>query len=122
MNTTVPPAMFSAQLRGTASEMAEMYEPMINGLAKYSGAMCDGYTAMSSEWLTFLNKRLHTDLSLAARLARCSNPQDYVQEWTNFLSAAATDYRHEFERLAQISTAASQKISSSLHTNGSGRP
>lgn len=122
MNSTFPSSAFSPQMQFGSGEMAEMYEPMINGLTKCSGAVCDGYTAMSAEWLTFLNKRLHVDLSLAARLARCTTPQEYVQEWTNFLTAAATDYRHEFERLAQISNAASQKLATAMHTNGSSRP
>jgi hypothetical protein len=116
MSTVFPPTTFNAE--GMRNEMTELYEPMISNLTRYSGAMWDSYTAMSSEWLTFLNRRLHTDLSHAARLAHCSNPQEYVQEWTNFLTTAATDYRHEFEKLAQITTAASQKMATSMQSNG----
>jgi hypothetical protein len=97
------------------SEFIELYDPIVKGLTTYSGAMCDGYTAMSAEWLTFLNRRLHIDLSLAATMARCCTPQDVVQEWSNFMTTAANDYRTECERLAEISTATSQKVVASLH-------
>lgn len=119
MNKSVSPQNFVASPRAASNEMADLYGPMMAGLTRYSGAVCDGYTAMSSEWLSFLNKRLHTDLSLAARLAQCGSPQEYMQEWSNFMNMAATDYRHEFERLAQISTAASQKMVASLPTRSS---
>lgn len=118
MNKSVSPQTFVSTARPAKNEMAELYEPMIAGLTRYSGAVCDGYTAISSEWLSFLNKRLHTDLSLAARLTHCGSPQDYVQEWSTFMTTAAADYRQEFEKIAQISTAASQKMVTSMHVNG----
>jgi hypothetical protein len=94
-------------------EFIELYDPVIKGVTAYSGVMCDGYTAMSAEWLAFLNRRLHIDLSLAATLARCDTPQECAQEWSNFFTTATNEYSAEFERLSEMMTATSQEVMSS---------
>ena len=99
----------------STGNIIELYEPIVKGVATYSGVMCDSCAAMSSEWISFLNRRLHTDLSLGATLARCQTPQEAMEEWSNFLITAASDYRTEFERLAEISTRTSEQVAASVH-------
>ncbi|MBK9080158.1 MAG: phasin family protein [Hyphomicrobium sp.] len=106
----------------SGSEIVELYDPIVKGMATYGGAMCDGYTAMSAEWLAFLNRRLHLDLSLAATLAYCRTPHEAMQEWSNFITASANDYRAEFERLAEISNTTSQQVVASLHNGRATSP
>lgn len=96
----------------------EFYRPMIDGMAQYGSAVYAGYAAMSAEWLAFLNRRLQSDLSFPSQLARCSNPQDLMQEWASFLKTTAEDYRNEFARLAEINTTTSQRAITALQQNG----
>lgn len=100
------------------AEMLELYRPVVDGLTKYSGVLCDGYAAMGTEWLTFFNRRMHADISLPARLAKCTSPQALFTEWASFMSTTAEDYRTEFGRLADIGTATSQRALSAARVNG----
>lgn len=100
------------------AEILEICQPIVDGLTKCSGILSDGYAAMGNEWLNFVNRRLHTDLSLPGRLAKCGSPQDLFREWATFVTAAAEDYRNEFSRLAEINSSASQRAMSSVRSNG----
>jgi Phasin protein len=100
------------------TEMLELYQPIVEGMTKYSAALSDGYAAMGSEWFSFVNRRFHTDMSLAGRLAKCASSQDLMREWSAFVSMASEDYRNEFARLAEMSSATSQRAASAIHTNG----
>ena len=104
------------------SEMLELYQPMLKGMTVYSGALCDGYAKMGTEWLNFVNRRLHSDLSLPGRLVNCCSPQHLFQEWATFMATAAEDYRNEFARLAELNSAASQRALLSVRANGESRP
>jgi hypothetical protein len=100
------------------SDLLEMCQPIIEGMAQYNGALCDGFAAIGTEWLNFMNRRLHGDMLLAGRLAQCGSPQDLMQEWATFMSTTAEDYRTEFARLTEMNAAASQRAISSVRTNG----
>ncbi|MEQ1576261.1 MAG: phasin family protein [Hyphomicrobium sp.] len=102
--------------------MLELYQPAVDGMTKYSSAMFDAYTAMGTEWLGFINRRLHVDLSLTAQLAKCTGPQDYLQEWAKFMKTAAEDYRNEFSRLAEMNTAISKQAATAFQANAGERP
>ena len=104
------------------AEMAEMYQPMVEGMTQFGGALCDAYAAMGNEWLNFMNRRLHTDLSLAGKIAMCGSPQELVREWSTFVNMAAEDYRNELTRLAEMNAAASQRAASAIHSNGQAKP
>ena len=108
----------SCALPQAKSEMIELYQPIIDGIAQYNGALYDGFAAIGSEWLNFMNRRLHGEVLLAGRLAKCSSPQNLMQEWANFMSTAAEDYRAEFARLSEMNAAASQRAISAARTNG----
>jgi Phasin protein len=108
-----PPAM--------NSEMIELCQPIVEGMTQYGSALCDGYAAMGAEWLSFVNRRFHVDMSLAGRLANCGSPQALMQEWSTFMTTAAEDYRNEFTRLAEMNSTASQRAISAVHTNGSSK-
>jgi hypothetical protein len=101
------------------AEVMEIYKPAVEGMTNCSSAVCDAYTAMSTEWLNFVNRRVHTDLSFPAKLIKCSGPQDYFQEWAAFMKTAAEDYRNEFSRLAEMNTTATRQAMSAFQTNGS---
>jgi hypothetical protein len=94
----------------------DAYRPMLQGMAACSNVLCDGYAAMSSEWLAFVNRRMQSDLSLPSKLSACANPQDLLQEWAGFMNSAADDYRKEFARLSAIGTATSQRAAVALGT------
>ena len=104
-----PPAM--------NSEMIELCQPIVEGMTQYGSALSDGYAAIGTEWLNFVNRRFHVDMSLAGRLAKCGSPQALMQEWTTFMTTAAEDYRNEFTRLAEMNSTASQRAISAVHTN-----
>ena len=108
----------SAALPPLNTEMLEICQPIVQGLTQYSGALCDGYAAMATDWLIFVNRRLHTDMSLAGRLAKCGSSQDLFQEWAAFMTMAAEDYRNEFSRLTEMNSTASQRAISAVHANG----
>jgi Phasin protein len=108
----------AAALPPMNAEILEICQPIVEGLTQYNGALCDGYAAMGNEWLNFVNRRLHTDLSLPGRLAKCRSPQDFFGEWSTFMTTAAEDYRTEFSRLAEINSAATQRAMSSVQANG----
>lgn len=113
----------SAQFHPTASvnQMFELYRPLVEGAANCSNVLCDGYAAIGAEWIGFVNRRLHTDLTLATRLAKCGSPQDIMQEWASFMNTAADDYRREFARLAEMNSATSQRAISAAQ-NASASP
>ena len=108
----------AAVLPPISTEILEICQPIVEGLTQYNGALCDGYAAMGTEWLKFVNRRFHTDLSLPGRLAKCGSPQDFFGEWSTFMTTAAEDYRNEFSRLAEINSAATQRAMSSGRANG----
>jgi Phasin protein len=114
-------AVLSAALPPLNTELLGICQPIVQGMTQYSGALCDGYAAMGTEWLGFVNRRLHYDMSLAGRLAKCGSPQDLVQEWAAFMTMAAEDYRNEFTRLTELNSTASQRAISAVHANGTSR-
>jgi Phasin protein len=111
-------AVPSAALPPVNTEMLEICQPIVQGMTQYSGALCDGYAAMGTEWLNFVNRRLHADMSLPGRLVKCASPQYLFQEWAAFMTMTAEDYRNEFARLAEMNTAASQRAVVAVHPNG----
>jgi Phasin protein len=100
------------------ADVLEICQPIVAGMSQYSGALSDGYAAMGSEWLRFINRRFHIDMSLATRMSKCSSPQDLMQEWSTFMTTAADDYRNEFTRLTEMNSTASQAAMSAIHANG----
>jgi Phasin protein len=100
------------------AELIEICQPIVEGLTQYSSALSDGYAAIGTEWLNFVNRRFHVDMSLAGRLAKCGSPQALMQEWSTFMTTAAEDYRNEFTRIAEINSTASQRAISAVHANG----
>lgn len=112
------PQVNPAALQPMNTEMLEICQPIVHGVTQYSGALCDGYAAMGAEWLNFVNRRLHADMSLPGRLVKCASPQHVLQEWAAFMTMSAEDYRNEFARLAEINTAASQRAITAVHLNG----
>lgn len=99
---------------GPAIASAKADAAVVAGLSEYSGALCDGYTAMSTEWLSFINRRLHADMSLPVRMARCGSPQDMMQAWSDFMLHAAADYQTEFQRLGAMSERISHEAAALL--------
>ena len=120
MAQTYEPRLASS-LPAVNDEIIEMYQPMVEGMAQYGGALCDAYTAMGSEWLNFINHRIHSDMSLAGTLAKCRTPQDLMREWSTFMTATAEDYRSELTKLAELNLRASQRAASAIHANGDAR-
>lgn len=113
------PSVFTLdKSRAGKADIVEMYRPVVAGLINCGGAICDSYTAIGTEWLNFMNRRLHTDFSLANSLTKCTTPQQYVEAWTGFFTAAATDYRNQFEKMAEMSSTATEKITSTLQAGG----
>ena len=100
------------------SEMIELCQPIVEGITQYGSALSDGYVAIGTEWLNFVNRRFHVDMSLAGRLAKCGSHQDLFREWATFMSTTAEDYRNEFARLAEMNTAASQRAITAVHPDG----
>lgn len=107
-----------AALETPVAAMFDAYRPMMRGMADCSNALCDGYVALSSEWLAFVNRRMQSDLSLPAKLSACANPQALLDEWAGFMNTAADDYRKEFSRLSAIGTATSRRAAAALGTSG----
>lgn len=100
------------------AEIIDICQPIVEGITQYGSALSDGYAAMGTEWLNFVNRRFHVDMSLAGRLAKCDSPQALIQEWSMFMTTAAEDYRNEFTRLAEMNSTASQRAISAVHANG----
>ncbi|MEQ1650856.1 MAG: phasin family protein [Hyphomicrobium sp.] len=98
----------------SATASAKTDAAVVAGLSEYSGALCDGCTAMSAEWLSFINRRLHADMSLPVRMARCGSPQDLMQAWSDFMLHAAADYQTEFQRLGAMSARISHDAAATL--------
>jgi Phasin protein len=90
-------------------DVIKLYQPAVEKLSNYSSAVCDAYATMGTEWLSFVNRRLHVDLSLPQRLAKCKSPQDCLQEWSKFMMAATEDYKTEFIRLSEMSSNGTQQ-------------
>ncbi len=98
----------SAGLPAANTAILELYRPVIDGMTQYGGALCDGYAELGKEWLSFINRRLHVDMSLPARLGVCGSPAELFKEWSAFMNTTAEDYRKEFARIADISSTASR--------------
>lgn len=105
------------------SSVIEVYRPVVRSMTECGNVLCDGYAAIGTEWLAFVNRRLQSGLSLPVRLAECSNPQDLMQEWAGFMNSAADDYRREIACLSAIGSATSQKAVTALQaTSVVGKP
>jgi len=100
------------------AEVLPGYQPALDTMAKQCAAMSGAFTAMGTEWLGFINRRIQLDLSLSASLAKCSNPQDFMQTWLSFVTTAAEDYRAEFVRLSEINSDATQQAASAFQPTG----
>jgi hypothetical protein len=104
------------------SDMLEVYQPVLDGLTECGSAICDGYAAMGKEWLSFVDRRVHADLTMPGKFASCRTPMDLVREWSTFMSTAAEDYRIEFARLAELNSVTSQRAMSFVDKNIEARP
>jgi Phasin protein len=111
-----------SELPAAGAEIREIYQPMVEGMTEFGGALCDAYSAMGSEWIGFVNRRLHSDFLLAGKLAKCGTPQELLGEWSAFMTTAAADYRNELSRIAEMNAAASQHAISAIHANGGTMP
>lgn len=123
MNTFQPEtAAFRFDPATTSANMLELCRPMVRGMSDYGNAMCDGCTAFATEWLQFVNRRLHAELALQVKISQCTAPGDVMAAWSVFMSTAASDYSKEFSRLSEIGSAASQRVVSAAQTSGGTAP
>ncbi len=119
MNNFFPEATaFRFDAATSSANMMELYRPMVRGMSDYGNALCDGCTAFATEWLQFVNRRLHADLALNVKLSQCSAPDEMMQAWSAFMSTAASDYSKEFSRLSEIGSTATQRVASAAQTSG----
>jgi hypothetical protein len=114
----------SVETRATPSQPnlgLEVYRAGINTVATFYGSFADAYAQMGTEWLDFINRRIHVDLSLPTRLANCTAPQQYMDEWRAFMKTAADDYRDEIARLMEMNTTVSREAVTALRSGSNSK-
>lgn len=58
--------------------------------------------AMSSEWLSFVHRRIAEDMSFQQELAACKRIDDAWRAYAQFLERMAADYQREMAELARL--------------------
>jgi hypothetical protein len=77
--------------------------PTIDALA-WTESFGPVLTAVNSEWITFVNRRLDQDAKFADRLSACKAPAEMWQTWSEFWVKAADDYAGEAAELLRVAT------------------
>jgi hypothetical protein len=78
--------------------------PMLGGIQAWNGACGKAATAVSGEWLDFLNRRMKEDLALPQQLASCRGLDEAWQVYATFWQKAVQDYQQEFSELARLNS------------------
>jgi hypothetical protein len=95
--------------QGPSSPVLGLYAPFVISMSNAGTIMSDGWAEMGKEWLNFMNGRIHEDLLLPKQYAECRNAQEVMEVSSEFMRAAAEAYRQEWTRLAELSSAATNK-------------
>ena len=59
-------------------------------------------TALGTEWMDFVNRRLRDDLALPRKLAVCRGPHEMWRTYSEFLLKMANDYQVEYSEFARL--------------------
>ncbi len=95
----------------------EFWQPFFTGMQVYTRNCSAAFTAMNTEWLGFINRRVEQDVSLPQQLAACKAADEALQVYTAFMQKALTDYQTEFAELAKLGTAAAASLSSDVQAS-----
>ena len=59
-------------------------------------------TALGTEWMDFVNKRLQEDIELPQKLVACKGLDEMWRAYSEFLLKMAEDYQSELSELAKL--------------------
>jgi hypothetical protein len=80
----------------------ELWGAALAGAAQWNGKIYEGWAALGSEWLDFVNHRLKEDLKLPPRVCACHSPDEVRDTCTAYWRQAADDYQKEFAVMAKL--------------------
>lgn len=81
-------------------------EPLVSA----GWAFMEGWVDATGEIVTFLVRRIQSDIDLQHQILQCRDPAELVRIQTAFVEKAIEDYRAETGKLAQIGHATSEAV------------
>lgn len=85
-----------------AGPSLEAAGPAIAGMAEVNGRFLLNWMALQRASTGFLVQRVHEEVDLTHRLAKCSGPQDMCNVYANFYQQTFADYKREFGELMRL--------------------
>jgi hypothetical protein len=83
--------------------------------AQFSTSAMGGFGRVSTEWLSFVHRRMGEDARLAVQLADAKSPFEFWGRYVDFLQKAAQDYWQEYTVLMQLAAEGASVVSQGAH-------
>ena len=94
----------------------DLWSPFLSSMQQWSGAVVPKVTMFSSEWMAFVQRRLHEDFALPQHLVYCKAPGEIVQTYSDFMRRAMDDYQQQFQEIARIGAASTNDLGDLGHS------
>ena len=96
----------------------QVLNPMLSGLQAWQGKGGKAVAALNTEWLTFVNRRIHEDFSLPHQLGSAKTPEEMWRVYAGFWEHTLDDYQAEYKELLRLSSDAATESLAALHRSG----
>ena len=75
---------------------------ILGAQAAYNSGLRETFLVLSTEWQTFIRRRMSEDMQLAQQVAKAWTPEELWAITTKFWQKAAEDYAQEYVALAKL--------------------
>ena len=96
----------------------QIWNPMLGGLQTWQGNSGKAITALNTEWLAFVNRRMQEDLALPHRLGSAKTPEEMWRAYAGFWQHTIEDYQNEYKEMLRLSSDAATESLEALHHSG----
>ena len=96
----------------------QVLNPMLSGLQAWQGNGGKAVTALNTEWLTFVNRRIQEDFSLPHLLGSAKTPEEMWWVYAGFWQHTLEDYQAEYKEMLRLSRDAATESLAALHHSG----
>ena len=79
-----------------------VWNPFLAAVESKGGNDSEPITALGTEWMDFVNRRLQEDMALPQKLVACKGPDEMWRAYSEFLLKMAEDYQTELSELAKL--------------------
>ena len=83
-------------------QLMDLNRPALSAMAEVNGRVYENISALSKNWVSFLNRRLKEDLAVPQQRAGCKTVHDMYGVYSGFFQNAVADYQAEFEQISKL--------------------